>query len=264
MIDLAPNPRAVIGANRPPGALELAKPTFDELGQLLNDFPVITNEDEARKAKLIADRVYLALKGVEEERDSKVRPLNEQVSAINAEYHRWFSTNDRKPGIWGTLLKELKGRLTSYARAEERKRWEAAEAAVKAAEEAAREAKEAEGRERAAAEEAAQGICDTNFAAAHTEAVERFLDYERADRISQRALQNTKVRIGGGFGRVSTLRDKEVLTVTDWKAAIEEICGDQEEPPPSIVSAILIEARAYRKVTHRLPAGIHSEMERKL
>src|SRR5258707_15405088 len=77
----SPNPRERIGANNPPGALELAKPIVEELGQFLNDFPVIANDGEARKAKAISDRVFLALKSVEEERDSKVRPLNERVAA---------------------------------------------------------------------------------------------------------------------------------------------------------------------------------------
>ena len=77
----APNPRERIGGNQPPSAIELAKPTVEELNQFLSDFPVITNEDEARKAKAIGDRVFLACKSVEEERDSKVRPLNERVCA---------------------------------------------------------------------------------------------------------------------------------------------------------------------------------------
>src|SRR5258708_4351782 len=153
----SPNPRERIGANNPPGALELAKPIVEELGQFLNDFPVIANDGEARKAKAISDRVFLALKSVEEERDSKVRPLNERVAAINAEYHHWFSTNDKKPGLWGTLLRELKVRLTNFARVEEQKRRQAAE-------EAERKAREAEARERETAAEAAQGVCDTDFA----------------------------------------------------------------------------------------------------
>ena len=140
------NPREVIGANHPPGAIDLAKSTLEELGKFLNDYPVVTNEDEARKAKLINDRVLLALKGVEDERDGKVRPLNNQVAAINAEYHRFHNTNEKKPGLWNTLVKELRIRLTNFARVEEQKRRAAAEAAKKAVEEAERKARHGRGR----------------------------------------------------------------------------------------------------------------------
>src|SRR5260370_29014924 len=93
----SPNPRERIGANNPPGALELANPIAEELGQFLNDFPVITNEDDARKPKAISDRVFLTLKSLEEAKDAKVHPLNQQVAALNAQDHRHFSTNDKKP-----------------------------------------------------------------------------------------------------------------------------------------------------------------------
>jgi hypothetical protein len=254
-----PNPREHIGANNPPGAINLAKPIVEELGRFLNDYPVITNEDEARKAKAIGDRVFLTLKGVEEERDGKVRPLNEQVAAINAEYHQWFSTNDKKPGLWGTLLKELKVRLTNFARAEEQKRLAAAEAARRAAEEAERKAREAEAREREAAAEAAAGVCDTDFAGATEQADAAFAEFQRASRFAARAERDSKVRIGGGFGRVSTLRDKEVLTVSDWKSAIAEI-GLTDR----IKEAILTEARAFRNSMGELPSGISQTFERSL
>jgi hypothetical protein len=254
-----PNPRAVMGSNLPPAALDLAKPILEDLGRFLNDYPVITNEDEARKAKAISDRVFLALKSVEEERDSKVRPLNEKVAAINAAYHHWFSTNDKKPGLWGTLLKELKVRLTSFARIEEQKRREAAEAARRAAEEAERKAREAEARERAAAAEAAQGVCDTDFAGATERADAAFAEFQRASRFAARADRDTKVRLTGGFGKTASLRDKEILTVTDWQAAIKEIgLTDQ------ITEVILAEARAFRKSMGDLPAGIIATFDRSL
>jgi len=255
----SPNPRERIGANNPPGALELAKPIVEELGQFLNDFPVIANDGEARKAKAISDRVFLALKSVEEERDSKVRPLNERVAAINAEYHHWFSTNDKKPGLWGTLLRELKVRLTNFARVEEQKRRQAAEAARRAAEEAERKAREAEARERETAAEAAQGVCDTDFAGATEQADAAFAEFQRASRFAARAERDTKVRIAGGFGKAISLRNEETLTVTDWRAAIQEI-GMTDR----IAEAIITEARAFRKSMGELPAGITATHERSL
>src|SRR5260370_36202448 len=180
----SPNPRERIGAHNPPGALELAKPIAEEPGQFLNDFPVITNEDEARKAKAISDRVFLTLKSVEEERDAKVHPLNQQVAAINAEYHQYFSTNDKKPGLWGTLLKELKVRLTNFARVEEQKRRAAAEAARKVAEEAERKAREAEAREREPAAETAQRVCGTPSRGAAEPATDPLAACERRSTIA--------------------------------------------------------------------------------
>jgi hypothetical protein len=254
-----PNPRERIGANNPPCALELAKPTVEELGKFLNDYPVITNEDEARKAKTIGDRVFLTLKSVEEERDSKVRPLNEQVAAINGEYHRWFSTNDKKPGLWGALLKELKVRLTNFAKAEEAKRRAAAEAARAAAAEAERKARKAEEREREAAVDAAQGVC-TDVAAATQEADQAFRDFRRADREAQRAQRNETVRIGGGIsGRVSTLRTVEILEITNIHAAIEDL-----GITPDIRDVILRSARAYRRENNELPNGISATHERRI
>jgi hypothetical protein len=259
MVDLATNLRAVIGGNNPPGAIELAKPIVEELNRFLADHPVVSNEAEAREAKVIGDRAFLACKSVEEERDSKVRPLNERVAAINAEYHRWFSTNDKKPGLWGTLLKELKVRLTAFARVEEAKRQAAAEAARRAAEEAERKAREAEAREREAAADARQGVCDVDIAAATEQADDAFAQFKRADREAARAERDSKVRIGGGFGRVSTLRDKEILTVTDWQAAIKEI-GLTDR----ITAAIIIEARAFRTSMGELPSGIAATYDRSL
>jgi hypothetical protein len=259
----APNPREHIGANNPPGAIELAEPTIEALSQFLKDFPVIANEDEARKAKALWDRIVLALKGVEDERKSKVDPLNGQVKEINGEYHRWHHTNDKTPGIWDTFFKVLKARLSDFARAEERKREAVRVAALAAAAEAERKAREAEEREREAAATAAAGVCDVDIAAASVEATDTFREFEKAHRILQRAVKDTKVRIGGGFGRVSTLRDKEILTVTDWKAAIEEMTDDGELPTV-ISDAILTAARAYRKAFDRLPDGISQSFDRSL
>jgi predicted glycosyl hydrolase (DUF1957 family) len=80
---------------------------------------------------------------------------------------------------------------------------------------------------------------------------------EAAARAAERAERDTHVRIAGGFTRALGLRTREILTVTDWKAAIEEI-GLTD----AIRDAILIGARAYRKEFHELPEGIASEFER--
>lgn len=254
-----PNPRAVVGGNAPPSMIILAEPAIAELRTFLNDYPVVTNEDEARTAKAIYDRVAISLSEVEKERDGKVRPLNQQVDEINGDYHKFHNRNDKKPGLWDTLVKELKIRLSNFAKAEERKRIAAAEAARKAAEEAERKAREAEAAERKAQEEAAQGVCDTDFAQATEQADTAFADYERASRFAQRAERDTKVRLVGGIGNAISLRETETLHVADWKAAIEEM-GLTDD----IRDAILKSARAYRKAFRELPAGITATYERGL
>jgi uncharacterized membrane-anchored protein len=76
-----------------------------------------------------------SLEEMEAERDGLVRPLNEQVKAINDRY-RLARTSLEK------LADELKKRLSTYARALEIERVRKAEEARKAAEEAERAARE--------------------------------------------------------------------------------------------------------------------------
>jgi hypothetical protein len=260
---MEPNPREHIGANQPPSAIDLAKPIANDAGRFLADHPVIMDEDEARTTKLTFDRFKLALDGIEAERKSKTDPLNAKVKAINGEYHRWHNADPKRPTAWDKLFDTLKSRLTAFAKAEEAKRQAALEAAHAAKEEAERIARQAEQREQQAATDAAQGICDVDIGGAMADADTAFADFQRAGRDLARAERDTKVRIGGGFGKVSTLRNKEILTVTDWKAAISEMTDDGELPAV-ISDAILTAARAYRKAFDRLPAGIHVETERTL
>jgi hypothetical protein len=259
MLDRTDNPRAVIGDNQCPGALTLAEAAIEALRDFLKDNPVVSNEEEARAGKAILDRTSLALKGIEDERKEKVDPINAQLRELNARYHKWHSTNPDKPGIWDKLFKELRGRLTSYARAEEAKRIAAAEAARRAAEDAERKAREAEAREREAAATAATGVCDVDIGAATQEADDAFRAFQRAGREAQRAERDTKVRLAGGFGKATSLRDKEILTVTDWQAAIKEF-GLTDR----IRDAILTEARAFRTSMGDLPAGITATYDRSL
>lgn len=264
MSDTASNPRAHIGGNNPPEALALAEPIIADLRQFLKDFPVIADEDEARKAKLVLDRVVSLLKSVEEERKSKVDPLNGQVRQINQDYHHFHNTDPNRPGLWDRSVAALRARLNIFMREEERKRIAYAEAAKRAMEEAERLAREAEAREREAAETAAAGVCDVDIAQATEDADTAFSQFKRTVRIAERAERDTKVRIGGGLGKVSTLRTKETLTVSDWKAAIDEMSDDDGEIPAVISDAILTAARAYRKVCNQLPAGISQSFDRSI
>jgi len=256
---------APIGHNQPPSAIELARPTFDELGKLLADNPVITSEDEARAAKAILDRTGLAFKDMEAERSAKVGPLNEKVKVINADYHRLHNADKKRPGLWDKLVGQLWTRMSAYALELERQRQAAARAAREAADEQARLAHEAEQREIEAATDAASGVCDVDIAGATEAANEAFSDYRlldfKAERLEASAL---KVRLTGGIGNAVSLKDHETLHVTDWKVAIEEMGEHDGELPASIAEAILTAARAHRKAYGKLPAGISQLFERRL
>jgi hypothetical protein len=253
------NPRAVVGDNQPPSAIEHAAEPVENLRVFLADNPVITGADEARDAKAHLDRVVLALKDIEEERKSKVDPLNAEVKAVNAAYHKWHNADAKRPGLWDKLLGELRSRLTSFAKLEERKRYEQEQAARHAAEQAAENARRAAEAEAAAREEVASGVCDVDLGGAIEEAQQAEQAAIRADWNARRAEAETKVRITGGFSNAISLRERETLRITDAHAALEDIGLTQD-----IADAILKGARAYRKANGELPNGVDADFERSL
>jgi hypothetical protein len=103
-----------------------------------------------------------------------------------------------------------------------------------------------------------------DIAAATQEADEAFSRFKRADQRAQRAERDVAVRIGGGWGKVSTLKDREVLTVSDWQKAITDMSGDDGSIPGNIAEAILTAARAWRKALGSLPAGIQQSYDRRI
>ena len=129
----APNPRAIIGGNQPPSAIDFAGEASAALSDWMKDHPVIETEDDARAAELLVDRAKSSLESMEKERDAQVRPLNEQVETINDRY--------RQPR---TLLEKVRNalvdRLSAYARHLEQERLRKAEEARRAAEAAAQAA----------------------------------------------------------------------------------------------------------------------------
>jgi phage host-nuclease inhibitor protein Gam len=251
MLDrIKPQNRFGVGGNNPPDMIAFAQGTMTAVGKFLADHPVIRDEMEAKEAKLLKDRADDAVKDMETERDGLVRPLNEKVAAINGRYRPVRDPLEK-------IIKELRSRLTKYSLAEEAKREAIAEAARAAAAEAERIAREAEEREREAALEAASGVLDVDIAAATITADAAFAEFERADRTAARADRDTRVRITGGYRNAVSLKTHEVLSVTDWRAAIEEM--GLTEP---LRDAILTAARAYRKLMGELPDGIAATQER--
>lgn len=241
----------MLGHNQPPSRIEFARDLAGDMNKWLSDNPVIQSEDQAREAKAIRDRAVNAVKDMEDEREAKVKPLNEQVKGINEEYRPHRDTLK-------SVLVELLARLTAYSLHEEQKRIKAADEARKRAAEAEQRAREAEDRERLAKEEASAGVV-TDIAGSTREADEAFDLYKRASREAARAERETKVRVAGGFQRALGLRDKEVLIITDPIAALNEM-GMTDK----VEAAILSSAREYRRITGDLPLGIIAKTERSL
>jgi len=232
-----------IGGNNPPSALDFCTETTADLGKWLEDHPVIQTEEDARAGKLLVDRAVATIADAEAERDKMVRPLNEQVKTINDKFRGPRDTLRQVCDI-------LRERLQAFIQAEKAKREAEAEAKRRAAEEAEQRAREAEERELQAREDAECGVVSP-VAARTAEADQAFSDFERAKREAARAEKDTRVKIGGGFRKALSTRTKEVLTLQNWQAAIDEM-GLSE----SLIEAILKEARAYRKASGHLPAGI--------
>lgn len=258
-LNVATNGSASFGHNQPPSAIELAGLTVEALSDFMKEHPVIQTEDEAREAKPLLDRAKLALEEIEAERDAKVRPLNNKVAEINAEYKAVHNTDAKKPGTFDRIVVELKARIAAFMLKEEQRRIREAEEAANKAAEAERIAREAEAREQEAKENAAAGELDVDVVVATQDADASFADYERASRFADRAERDTKVKIGGGFGRTASLRTVETLHLDSYNLAIKAI-----GPHAKIEEAILSAARDYRKTHGCLPDGVSATTERKL
>lgn len=247
------DPRLSIGGNKPPGQIEFAREAYRELAKFLAETPVITTADEAKVGGAFAERTKIKLAEMEDERKSLVRPLNDEVDTINDRYRVPRHSLTR-------IFDELKVRLTAFAKAEEDKRLQEAEAKRKAAEEAERIAREAERLEAEAKENASVGELGVDVGAAIEQADTTFADFGKASREAARAERDVPVRIASSFGgRALSMRTREVLTVNDPAAAIKDI-GLTDK----IRDAIITAARDYRKVLGSLPKGVTSTTERSL
>lgn len=247
------------GHNNPPTPIEMAGAAIHAVSIWMEENPVIETEEQARAAKPLLDRAKSALDDMEAERDSKVRPLNEQVSKINADYKALHNTDSKKPALYDKVLNELKARLAAFMRREEEKRL--AEAARLRAEAEAKEkaAREAEAKEQEAIANAAAGELGIKVAEATDEADAAFAGYQQSSRFAARAERDTKVKIGGGFGSAVSLRTTETLHLDDAAKALAAI-GVTDK----VREALLSGARDYRKLRGELPAGVRAETDRRL
>lgn len=242
----------LIGDNNPPDMTITVGEVSKDLSDWMSEHPVITNEDEAREAKLFVDRGSLAIKDLEDERKGKTAPLNEQIETINNHYR---APRELLKGV----VDELKRRFDSFLLLEERKRIAAAEEAARLAEQAEQAARDAERKEREAFEDADSGVVGLDIAVVTADADKAFSDYQKAARQAQLAERETKVKVGGGFRRALSLRNKEVIVVENPIAAIQEIGLDNE----AVIEAIISASRAFKKLHGRYPQGVGSYSERK-
>ena len=250
----APGIPAIIGHNAPPSAIDLAKEEFASIAMFLADITVIQNETDARHANLFKSRASATLKNLDAAMRAESDPPYRRYKAVLEKY---------KPvtDSLSSLAKQIDSRLAAFMREEQAKRQRIADEARHAQQEAERIAREAERAEREAADNAAVGEI-VDIAAAVVDANAKFAEFERASRIAKVADRDAKVRIGGGFGKVATLRTVETLTVANIDAAV--LAMQETGLTEKIIDAILTAAREYRKTWGELPKGITRTTEQVL
>jgi hypothetical protein len=240
------------GHNNPPSQIETVHETARALSDWMAERPIIESEEIAREAKVFIDRGKLALADLETERDSKVRPLNEQVKEINTAYKR-------PRDILSGVVAEIQARISRFIRAEEERRVAVAQEAARIARESELRAREAERLELEAFERASVGELSVDITAHVAAANSAFAAFQKADREAARAEKETKVKIGGGFKNALSLRQKETLVIEDHEKAVKAL-GLTD----AIKEAIFTSARAYRTQFEELPPGVISQKERTL
>lgn len=250
---------AEIGHNNPPSVIDFAQETAGVISGWMAERPEISNEDDAREAKKLLDRAKGAAGEVEAERDRLVRPLNDEIDGINAQYKAVHNKDSRKPGLLDRVVSELKVRLGQFIAAEEAKRLAEVEAKRKAAEETERLAREAEKAEQEAIANARAGELGVDVTQVVVEADLKFADHKKAARELARAERDAHVKVGGGWGNAASLRNKETLVLVNYGKALKAI-----GPNEKIRDAILSAARDYRKLHGQLPEGVEAEITRAL
>lgn len=251
--------RLSIGGNNPPDSLSFARDAMASLSEWMAEHPVIENEDDAREAKKLLDRARSCAGDIEAERDRLVRPLNDEIDAINARYKPVHNKDAKRPGSLDKVINELKARIGAFIKAEEDRREREAAEKRRALEEAEQLAREAEAREREAIANAQAGELGVDVTQVVVEADSRFADFKKAEREAARAERDAHVRVGGGWQKSVSLRAKETLILDDPIQAIRAV-GVNE----AIRDAILSAARAYRKIHNKLPTGVSSVTERQV
>lgn len=241
-----------IGHNNPPGPIDMAREAIKPLAAFLAATPVIQDHDTAKEAKLFLDRLKATIGDLDAAKEAEAKPHH---TAWKAALEKFKPATD----YITKLQSELKTRLAAYIKAEESKRAAEAEAARQAAAAAEAAAREAERAEFEAKQNAAVGELGVDIADAIGNADEKFAEFQKASRFAAIAEKDAKVRVGGGFGKVASLRTKDVWTLDDPAKALAAIgCTD------GIREAILTAARQYHKLTGQVADGVTLTKEKVL
>lgn len=241
-----------IGGNHPPGPIEMADETFRALSGFLAAHPAIVDDTSAREAKLFLDRANATKKDVEDAREREAKPLHAAWQAARAKY---ATPLDRLQD----LIAHLKGRMTTWALAEEARRKREAAEAARVAEEARLKAEAALAAEREAIENAAVGDLEADVGAAVVQTDDAIGEARSAAIDAKRAERDSNVRIGGGFARASTLRTTYEYAVDDVDRAFVALW-----PNDDIREALLKAAREFERKNKKLPDGVTKTEVRKI
>jgi hypothetical protein len=245
-----------MGHNQPPSPIDYAREAMSDLANFLTETPVIQTPEQAKQGALFVERSRKTIQDLEDARKAETGPLNEKVKAINESFRAVRDPLDN-------VLSELRHRLTDFTDREEARRIREAELARQAALDAEIEARRAEEAEREAKQNATLGEI-TDVAAAIVEADQSFSRFAKADRAAQIAESQTHVSLPSQLGgKALSLREKELLIVTDMVAAVSTFVTE-DIGTHHLHGAILTAARLYRKVKDKLPPGVKAEITRSI
>lgn len=230
-----------------------AKDLAGDLARFMSDNPVVDDGDDARDGARLATAAKKCLADLDDARKAETRPLNDQVSDINARFKTGAAPLNVAVKMLVDILADYKareeGRREAEARRKEAEAWEA--------EDAAREARDAA---REARENQSVGEVGIDAVKAEMEAARLEAEASKANRIAARADRDAgMVRVAAPGERALVLgREVEEIVITDMWALLRAI-----GPTEKVTAALVGEAKAYRKIHGRLPPGVSSSKERK-
>lgn len=238
--------------NSPSPAIEAAKDTLTDLSKFLQDNPVIENFEQDKQITNWIERAKINLASLDDELAPKADPIYAQWKAIREPYTAVVKPLER-------LFEEAKRRATKFKNAIEAARRAEAERLRLEAEAKERLAREAEIREADAKAAVDVGVCE-DVGNAIIEADASFRDFQVANRQAATAEKNVPLRVASIVGgRPVVMRNKRVLMIDDWQAAIKAM-GLTEK----IVLAIRQSAKDFEDAFGELPTGISATIERSL
>lgn len=262
-MNIAENPRAIVGGNNPPGPIDIGKLLAVELAAFLDGHPAIQKHEDASQAAALIERARKAAAEIEEERETKVRPLNERVKAINAKYKAVHNEDTKKPGSLDKIVTLIKSRQGAFLQAEEARKAKEAEAARQEALAAQLALDEAAEREREALDNSAAGEFNTGLGEAIADKADAEAAAARAARQATIAERDVPARIATAFGRTQVLRTHEVPAVASPVSALMAMWSD-DKARDTITPALISAARQWKAARGAWPNGITITIERKL